>query len=79
MKRLIAAAAVALVLPFAASAQDEDAQLRENVASDAIVIKANIDVSTLTDDQVKEMFTTLHDEELNDLEKQQKVEEIAGH
>ncbi len=78
MTRILAAAALAMTLPFAAFAQDEHAQLREAVAASAVVQAANVDVASLTDEQVSQVFSIINKGDVSDEEKQQRVMEITG-
>jgi hypothetical protein len=78
MTRLLAAAALAVTLPFAAFAQDEHAQLRETVAASSVVIDSKVDVAALTDDQVTQIHAIITEGDASDEEKMQRVKEIAG-
>ena len=78
MTRLLAVAALAVTLPFAAVAQDDTAQLRETVAGSNVVIDSRVDVAALTDDQVTQIHAVVTDGDSSDEDKMQRVKEIAG-
>ena len=76
MNRLVSAAALALILPFSALAQGDAAQLREEVASSAIMHELNADVAAMTDEQVMQAYEVLEDATKTDEQKKEELEAL---
>lgn len=80
MKTLLITTATALTLSTAAFAQDDSDQLRMSVAEELDTLDLNVDVATLSDDQVAEIYAISQgDEESGERVKIQSVLEDGGY
>lgn len=78
MTKLLTAAVLAVLLAFPAAARNGQSQLQQNVARDLPRFGFNVDVSTLSTNQLAALYGIMHRSRASESRKRRMIRSILG-